>query len=87
MASPTFMALNHCEKSSKTSMATPRDCNTRGRLFSRLCVNRILIICFLFSLERLLFLTATISFIFFMGNCVFVPWIAKNGSNGYLRLF
>lgn len=65
--------------------ATPKDWSIGGRLFSRLCVNRILIICDLSSFDRSLFLTAIISFTFvniLMSFFVFVPGIAKNTSNG-----
>lgn len=65
--------------------ATPKDWSIKGRLFSMLCVNKILIICDLSSLGRSHFLTAMISLILvisFMESVVFVPEIAKNTSNG-----
>lgn len=65
--------------------ATPKDWRIKGRLFSKLCVNRILIICDLSSFDRSLFLTAMTSFILvkkFIESGVFVPEIAKNISKG-----
>lgn len=85
MASPVFMVLFHCKKCLMIASATPKDWSIRGRHFSMLCVNRILIICDLSSFDRLLFLTARISLILvmsFIESVVFVPSIAKNTCNG-----